>query len=47
MSVLERASFEDASHWMTRLAFALILKFFELEARFPRGSSEFPAAAVV
>jgi hypothetical protein len=26
----------------TRLAFALILKFFEIEARFPRAADEFP-----
>lgn len=30
----------------TRLGFALILKFFELEARFPRDRGELPAAAV-
>ena len=30
----------------TRLGFALLLKFFEIEARFPRGAEEFPAAAV-
>jgi Domain of unknown function (DUF4158) len=30
----------------TRLGFALILKFFEIEARFPRSADEFPAAAV-
>lgn len=30
----------------TRLGFALLLKFFELEARFPRDGSELPAAAV-
>jgi hypothetical protein len=30
----------------TRLGFALILKFFEIEARFPRHASEFPPAAV-
>ncbi len=30
----------------TRLGFALLLKFFELEARFPRDRSELPAAAV-
>src|ERR1039458_4687165 len=30
----------------TRLGFALLLKFFELEARFPRDPSELPAAAV-
>jgi len=30
----------------TRLGFALLLKFFELEARFPRGRSEVPPAAV-
>jgi hypothetical protein len=29
-----------------RLGFALILKFFEIEARFPRHASEFPPAAV-
>jgi TnpA family transposase len=31
----------------TRLGFALLLKFFELEARFPRYAAEVPAAAVV
>jgi hypothetical protein len=30
----------------TRLGFALMLKFFELEARFPRHASEFPPAAI-
>jgi len=30
----------------TRLGFALLLKFFELEARFPRHAGEFPQAAV-
>lgn len=30
----------------TRLGFALVLKFFEIEACFPRGASEFPYAAV-
>lgn len=30
----------------TRLGFALILKFFEIEARFPRVVDEFPSAAV-
>ena len=30
----------------TRLGFALLLKFFELEARFPRAAVELPAAAV-
>ena len=30
----------------TRLAFALILKFFEIEARFPRDAGELPSAAV-
>ncbi|WP_327099500.1 DUF4158 domain-containing protein [Nocardia vinacea] len=30
----------------TRLGFGLLLKFFELEARFPRGPEEVPAAAV-
>jgi Domain of unknown function (DUF4158) len=30
----------------TRLGFALLLKFFELEARFPRYAEELPAAAV-
>jgi TnpA family transposase len=30
----------------TRLGFALMLKFFEIEARFPRHASEFPPAAV-
>ena len=30
----------------TRLGFSLVLKFFEIEARFPRDASEFPAAAV-
>jgi TnpA family transposase len=30
----------------TRLGFALLLKFFELEARFPRDASELPPAAV-
>lgn len=30
----------------TRLGFALLLKFFELEARFPRDRGELPAAAV-
>jgi hypothetical protein len=29
-----------------RLGFALLLKFFEIEARFPRGAEEFPDAAV-
>lgn len=26
----------------TRLGFSLVLKFFEIEARFPRDASEFP-----
>ena len=30
----------------TRLGFALLLKFFEIEARFPRAADDFPAAAV-
>lgn len=30
----------------TRLGFALLLKFFELEARFPGDRGELPAAAV-
>ncbi len=30
----------------TRLGFAVLLKFFELEARFPRGPGEVPPAAV-
>ena len=30
----------------TRLRFALLLKFFELEARFPRHAAELPAAAI-
>jgi TnpA family transposase len=30
----------------TRLGFALMLKFFELDARFPRDAAEFPPAAV-
>ena len=30
----------------TRLGFALMLKFFELEARFPRHAREIPSAAV-
>jgi hypothetical protein len=30
----------------TRLGFALLLKFFEIEARFPRGAEELPPAAV-
>jgi hypothetical protein len=30
----------------TRLGFALLLKFFELEARFPRSVAELPPAAV-
>ena len=30
----------------TRLGFALLLKFFELEARFPREPDEVPAVAV-
>lgn len=30
----------------TRLGFALLLKFFEVEARFPDTASEVPAAAV-
>lgn len=30
----------------TRLGFALLLKFFELEARFPRDPGEVPPAAV-
>jgi hypothetical protein len=30
----------------TRLGFALLLKFFELDARFPRRTGEFPKAAV-
>jgi hypothetical protein len=30
----------------TRLGFALLLKFFELEARFPRHAGELPKAAV-
>ncbi|MGH2943943.1 MAG: hypothetical protein ACRDLN_14335 [Solirubrobacteraceae bacterium] len=29
----------------TRLGFALLLKFFELEARFPRDAGELPPAA--
>jgi hypothetical protein len=29
-----------------RLGFALILKFFEIEARFPRSADEFPSAVV-
>ena len=31
---------------VTRLGFALLLKFFEIEARFPRVADEVPAAAV-
>ena len=31
----------------TRLAFALMLKFFEIEARFPRNADELPTPAVV
>ncbi|MFE9328502.1 DUF4158 domain-containing protein [Nocardia sp. NPDC052278] len=31
---------------VTRLGFSLLLKFFELEARFPRGPQELPAIAV-
>src|SRR5699024_5931759 len=31
----------------TRLGFAVLLKFFEIEARFPRSASEVPTAAVV
>jgi len=31
---------------VTRLGFALLLKFFELEARFPEDPNEFPAAVV-
>src|SRR6478752_3221296 len=31
----------------TRLGFALMLKFFEIEARFPRHAGEYPPAAVV
>jgi hypothetical protein len=30
----------------TRLGFAVLLKFFEIEGRFPRGADEVPAAAV-
>lgn len=30
----------------TRLGFALLLKFFEIEARFPRSTTEFPSDAV-
>jgi hypothetical protein len=30
----------------TRLGFALVLKFFELEGRFPRQAGDLPAAAV-
>lgn len=30
----------------TRLGFALLLKFFELQARFPAGVEELPSAAV-
>lgn len=30
----------------TRLGFALLLKFFELEARFPRDAGEIPPVAV-
>src|SRR5688572_1113993 len=30
----------------TRLGFALLLKFFEIEARFPRGADELPPVAV-
>ncbi len=30
----------------TRLGFAVLLKFFELEARFPAGVEELPSAAV-
>ncbi|MFF9770418.1 DUF4158 domain-containing protein [Streptomyces sp. NPDC014636] len=30
----------------TRLGFALLLKFFEVEARFPEAAREVPAAAV-
>jgi hypothetical protein len=30
----------------TRLGFALLLKFFEIEARFPRAAEELPDAAV-
>ncbi|MFF2964442.1 DUF4158 domain-containing protein [Streptomyces sp. NPDC057963] len=30
----------------TRLGFALLLKFFEVEARFPESAKEMPAAAV-
>jgi hypothetical protein len=30
----------------TRLGFALLLKFFEIEARFPRGVTELPSAAI-
>jgi hypothetical protein len=30
-----------------RFGFAVLLKFFELEARFPRGADEVPTAAVV
>jgi hypothetical protein len=33
-------------HGATRLGFALLLKFFESEARFPRDLEELPAAAV-
>ncbi len=30
----------------TRLGFALLLKFFEIEARFPRSAADVPASAV-
>ncbi len=30
----------------TRLGFAMLLKFFEIEARFPQDADEFPAPAV-
>jgi Domain of unknown function (DUF4158) len=30
----------------TRLGFALVLKYFEIEARLPRSADDFPAAAV-
>lgn len=30
----------------TRLGFALLLKFFEIEARFPRNADELPSAAI-
>lgn len=31
---------------VTRLGFAMLLKFFEIEARFPRSAEEVPVAAV-